>query len=321
MEAMVYRTYGPPGVLRLEDVPTPTPGDGQALVRVHAAALNPLDWHLLRGKPYIVRPTSGWLKPKRNIPGVDVSGVVESVGPGVTDLKPGDEVFGEKSRACAEYVCGAAKLFVPRPVNLTLTEAAAVPVGAVTALQALREKGNLQAGQRVAINGASGGVGTFAVQLAKLMGGHVTGVCSTANVDLVRSLGADAVVDYTREDFTRSDTHYDLIVDNVGNRSLRSLRRALTPGGTAVLVGASKGNWVGPIARMVAARSMARVGRQRLLGMLTDIDRPDLEYVTELVEAGSLRPVIDRTYPLSETADALSYLETMRARGKVIVMP
>ncbi len=321
MKAIVYRTYGSPDILRLEDVPTPTPGDGQVLVRVHAAALNPLDWHLLRGKPYIVRPTSGWLKPKRNIPGVDVAGVVEAVGEGVKDLKPGDEVFGEKTRACAEYVCGAAKLFVRRPVNLTLVEAAAVPVGAVTALQALREKGDLQPGQRVLINGASGGVGTFAVQLAKVMGGHVTGVCSTANVDLVRSLGADAVVDYTREDFTRSGTRYDLLIDNVGNRALLSMRRALKPGGTAVLVGASKGNWVGPIARMVGAQGLARIGAKRLVGMLTDIERPHLEHVRDLIEAGSIRPIIDRTYPLSETGAALRYLETMHARGKVVVTP
>ena len=321
MEAIVYRTYGSPADLRLADVPTPTPGDGQVLVRVRAAALNPLDWHLLRGKPYIVRPTSGWLKPKRNIPGVDVAGVVEAVGEGVTDLQPGDEVFGEKTRACADYVCGSATLFVRRPANLTLTEAAAVPVGAVTALQALREKGDLQAGQRVLINGASGGVGTFAVQLAKLMGGHVTGVCSSANLELVRSLGADAVVDYTREDFTRPAGRYDLVIDNVGNRSLLSLRRALSPGGTAVLVGASKGDWVGPIARMAGARGMARIGEKRLLGMLTNIERSHLEYVKDLIEAGSLRPIIDRTYPLSETGAALRYLETMRARGKVIVTP
>ena len=321
MKAIVYRTYGSPDILRVEEVPTPAPSDGQVLVRVHAAALNPLDWHLLRGKPYIVRPTSGWRRPKRNIPGVDVAGVVEAVGKGVTDLAPGDEVFGEKTRACAEYVCGSAKLFVRRPANLTLAEAAAVPVGAVTALQALREKGNLQSGQRVLINGASGGVGTFAVQLAKIMGAHVTGVCSTVNVDLVRSLGADAVVDYRHEDFSRTGTRYDLVIDNVGNRSLRSLARALTPSGTAVLVGASKGDWVGPIARMVAAKAMARLGDQRLVGMLTDIERHHLEHVRDLIEAGSLRPVVDRTYPLAETGTALHYLETMRARGKVIVAP
>lgn len=319
MQAIVYRSYGPPASLRLEDVPTPVPTDGQVLVRVHAAALNPLDWHLLRGKPYIVRPTSGWRKPKRNIPGVDVAGIVEAVGAGVTDLRPGDEVFGEKTRACAEYVCGPERLFVRRPANLSLVESAAVPVGSITALQALREKGNVQPGQRVLINGAAGGVGTFAVQLGKVFGAHVTGVCSTPNVDLVASLGADEVVDYTRDDFTRPRGTYDLIVDNVGNRSLRALRRALAPGGTAVLVGASKGDWIGPIARMVAAQTMSRFGDLRMVGMLTDIERSHLEYVKELIEAGSLRPVIDRTYPLSETAAGLSYLESMRARGKVVV--
>ena len=319
MKAIVYRRYGSPDVLRLEEVPTPIPKDGEVLVRVHAASVNPLDWHLLRGKPYIVRPTSGWRKPKRNIPGVDVAGVVEAVGRDVTLVKPGDEVFGEKSRACAEYVCGPEKLFVHKPANMTLEQAAALPVGAITALQALREKGRLQPGQRVLINGASGGVGTFAVQLGKHLGGEVTGVCSTVNVDMVRSLGADHVIDYTREDFTRVGRTYDLIVDNVGNRSLLAMRHALAPNGTAVLVGASKGDWVGPVARMLAASQLSRFGSRRFVGMLTDIERDDLLYLRELAEAGKISPVIDRRYPLSEVPEAIRYLETMRARGKVII--
>ncbi|MGI8828972.1 MAG: NAD(P)-dependent alcohol dehydrogenase [Candidatus Limnocylindria bacterium] len=319
MKAIVYRTYGSPDVLKLQEVDKPMPGDGDVLVRVQAASVNPLDWHLLRGLPYIVRPTAGWRKPKRNIPGVDVAGVVEAVGRNVTRLKPGDEVFGEKSRACAEYVCGSEKLFVRKPVNLTPEQAAAVPVGAITALQALREKGGIQAGQTVLINGASGGVGTFAVQLAKHFGAEVTGVCSTRNVDLVRSIGADHVIDYTDEDFTRSGQRYDLVIDNVGNRSLLALRRALSPTGTLVLVGASKGNWIAPIARILAARQLSRFGNQKLVGMLTDISREDLEYVTELIEAGKVTPVIDRTYPLREVPDAIRYLETMRARGKVVI--
>jgi NADPH:quinone reductase-like Zn-dependent oxidoreductase len=318
MKAIVYRTYGSPDVLRLEDVPTPVPRDGEVLVRVHAASVNPLDWHLLRGKPYIVRPTAGWRKPKRNIPGVDVAGVVEEVGRGVTLVKPGDEVFGEKSRACAEYVCGPEKLFVQRPANLTLEQAAALPVGAITALQALREKGNVRPGEAVLINGASGGVGTFAVQLAKHLGADVTGVCSTVNVELVRSLGADHVVDYTREDFTRG-RRYDLIVDNVGNRSLLAMRRALAPNGRAVLVGASKGDWVGPIARLLAAQQLSRFGTRRFVGMLTDIERDDLFFLKELAEAGRISPVIDRRYPLSEVPQAIRYVETMRARGKVVI--
>lgn len=319
MKAIVYRTYGSPDVLELQEVDKPMPGDGDVLVRVQAASVNPLDWHLLRGRPYIVRPTAGWRKPKRNIPGVDVAGVVEAVGRNVTRLRPGDEVFGEKSRACAEYVCGSEKLFVRKPVNLTPEQAAAVPVGAITALQALREKGGIQAGQTVLINGASGGVGTFAVQLAKYFEAEVTGVCSTRNVDLVRSIGADHVIDYTDQDFTRSGQRYDLIIDNVGNRSLLALRRALSPTGTLVLVGAPKGNWIAPIARILAARQLSRFGNQKLVGMLTDISREDLEYVTELIEAGKVTPVIDRTYPLREVPDAIRYLETMRARGKVVI--
>jgi NADPH:quinone reductase-like Zn-dependent oxidoreductase len=319
MKAIVYRSYGSPDVLRLEEVPKPEVKDGEVLVRVHAAAINPLDWHLLRGKPYIVRPTSGWLKPKRNIPGIDVAGVVEAVGREVTELHAGDEVFGEKSRACAEYVAGPAKLFMHKPANLTLEQAAAVPVAAATALQALRDKGKIQAGQKVLINGASGGVGMFAVQLAKSFGAEVTGVCSTPNVDLVRSLGADHAIDYTQQNFTRGKERYDLIIDNAGSRSLLAMSRVLAPTGTLVLVGASKGNWIGPIARILGASQLSRFGSKKMMGMLTDIQREDLAVLKELIEAGKITPVIDRTYPLSETADAIRYLETMRARAKVII--
>ncbi|HEX7197642.1 MAG TPA: NAD(P)-dependent alcohol dehydrogenase [Candidatus Limnocylindria bacterium] len=319
MKAIVYRTYGSPDILRLEEVPRPEVRDGDVLVRVHAAAVNPLDWHLLRGQPYIVRPTSGWRTPKRNIPGVDVAGVVEAVGRDVTQLKPGDEVFGEKTRACAEYVGGPARLFVHKPANLTLEQAAAIPVGGATALQSLRDHGHVQPGQRVLINGASGGVGTFTVQLAKHFGAEVTGVCSTRNVELVRSLGADYVIDYTREDFARGPHRYDLIIDNAGNRSLLALRRALAPNGRAVLVGASKGNWLGPVARMFAAGQLSRFGSRKLGFMLTDIEREDLIFLKEVVEAGSVTPVIDRSFPLAGVPDALRYLETMRARGKVII--
>ena len=319
MKAIVYRRYGSPDILRLEDVDKPVPKDGDVLVRVHAASINPLDWHLLRGKPYIVRPTSGWRKPKRNIPGVDVAGVVEAVGRDVTLVKPGDEVFGEKTRACAEYVCGPEKLFVHKPANVTLEQAAAIPVGGVTALQALREKGQIQPGQKVLINGASGGVGTFAVQLARHFGAEVTGVTSTPNLELVRSIGAHHVVDYTQDDFTLSGEHYDLIIDNAGNRSLMAMRRALAPGGTVVIVGASKGNWIGPIARMLAGQQMSRFGNKTFKSMLTDIERDDLLFLKDLVDAGTVTPVIDRRYPLSEVPEAIRYLETMRARGKVII--
>ncbi len=321
MKAIVYREYGSPDVLGLQEVAKPVPKDDEVLVRVHTASLNPLDWHLLRGLPYIVRPTSGWLKPKRNITGVDVAGVVEAVGRNVTQFQPGDEVFGEKSRACAEYVCGPENLFVRKPANLTFEQAATVPVGAVTALQALRDKGKVQPGQKVLINGASGGVGTFAVQLAKSFGTDVTGVCSTTNVELVRSLGADHVIDYTRENFTRSRQRYDLIVDNVGNHSLMALRRVLAATGTLVVVGIdpSKGNWIGPLARMLGAQVLSRFGSRKLGFMLTDMKREDLLFLTELIEAGKVTPVIDRRYPLSEVPDAVRYLETMRARGKVVI--
>ena len=319
MKAIVYRTYGSPDVLELQEVPKPVPKDADVLVRVHAAALNPLDWHLLRGLPYIVRQSAGWRRPKRNIPGVDVAGVVEAVGRNVTTLKPGDEVFGEKSRACAEYVSGPEKLFVRKPANLTLEQAAAVPVGAVTALQALRDKGRVQPGQNVLINGASGGVGTFAVELAREFGANVTGVCSTPNVELVRSLGAVEVIDYTREDFTRSAQRYDLIVDNVGNRSLLACRRVMAPNGILVVVGAPEGRWVAPVARVLWAVLLSRFGSRKFVPHLTDTTRDDLEFLTELIEAGKLIPVIDRRYPLSEVPEAIRYLETMRARGKVVI--
>ena len=207
-------------------------------------SVNPLDWHLLRGHPYFARTSAGWRTPKRSIPGVDVAGRVEAVGKNVTRFKPGDEVFGEKSRGCAEYVCAREAMLVPKPATLTFEEAAAIPAAGVTALTALRDKGRIQAGQRVLINGASGGVGTFAVQIAKADGSEVTGICSGPNMNLVRSLGADHVIDYTRDDFTRTGTRYDLIIDNVGNRSLRDLRRILAPNGTLVIVGAPKGRWI-----------------------------------------------------------------------------
>jgi NADPH:quinone reductase-like Zn-dependent oxidoreductase len=319
MKAMVYRRYGSPDVLKLQDVDKPVVKDGDVLVRVHTAALNPFDWHLLRGWPYIVRQSAGWRTPKRNIPGIDVSGVVEAVGRNVTLLQPGDEVFGEKSRACAEYVSGPETLFVHRPTNLTLEQAATIPVAAVTALQALREKGRIQAGQSVLINGASGGVGTFAVQLAKAFGAEVTGVCSTPNVELVRSIGADDVIDYTREDFTRGAKCYDLIVDNVGNHSLLALRHVLTPSGTLVIVGAPKGNWIAPIARIFGAQVLSRFGRRKLVALLADVQRDDLLFLKGLIEAGKVTPVIDRRYQLSEVPEAIRCLETMRARGKLVI--
>ncbi|MEO5985899.1 MAG: NAD(P)-dependent alcohol dehydrogenase [Candidatus Limnocylindria bacterium] len=319
MKAMTYRKYGSPDVLSLENVPMPTFGDDGVLARVRAASVNPLDWHFLRGQPYIVRTSSGLRTPKRNIPGVDVAGVVEAIGSGVTALRVGDEVWGEKSRACAEYVAGPERLFIAKPAHITFEEAAAIPAAGVTALQALRDKGNVKPGQKVLVNGASGGVGTFAVQIAKADGAEVTGVTSSPNVEMVRSLGADHVIDYTAGDFTRGSTRYDLIIDNAANRSLRSMRRVLTPTGTLVLVGASKGKWIAPIARMFAAGILSRFGSQRLLGHLTDTRREDLETMNELIASGKVKPMIDRCYPLAEVPEAIRYLETMRARAKVII--
>ena len=320
MKAIVYHRYGSPDELKLEDIDKPVVKDRDVLVRVHAVSVNPLDWHLLRGHPYLARATAGLRKPKRHIPGVDVAGRVEAVGKDVTRFKPGDEVFGEKSRGCAEYVSAPEDLLALKPARLTLVEAAAIPAAGVTALQAIRDKGRLQPGQKVLIIGASGGVGTFAVQIAKALGADVTGVCSTPNVDMVRSIGADAVIDYTREDFTRSGRRFDLIIDNVGGRSLRSLRRVLAPTGTLVFVGAPKGKWIlGTFVTLVLGSLLTRFGSQRLLGHLTDTRQEDLVAMSELIEAGKVTPVIDRCYPLNETPDALRYLETLRARGKVVI--
>ena len=317
MKAIVYRSYGSPDRLRLEEVPKPEVKDGEVLVRIHAAAINPLDWHLLRGMPYIVRPTSGWLKPKRNVPGIDVAGVIEAVGRDVTEFHAGDEVFGEKSRACAEYVAGPAKLFMHKPANLTLEEAAAVPVAAATALQALRDKGKIQAGQKVLINGASGGVGTFAVQLAKWFGAEVTGVCSTSNVDLVHSLGADHVIDYTREDFTEGGQRYDLILDNVGNQSMGRTRRALAPTGTLISNGG--GHAGGKLGRTVRAMLASMVVRQQAGPSVKTQNHDDLVALKALIETGKVTPVIDRTYPLAETPAAIGHVAAGHARGTVVL--
>jgi NADPH:quinone reductase-like Zn-dependent oxidoreductase len=319
VKAIVGKEYGSPAGLELQEVDKPLLDDDGVLVRVRAASVNPLDWHVMRGLPYLVRLTEGLRKPKRTIPGVDVAGHVEAVGRNVTQFQAGDEVFGHRGGAFAEYVRGAEKNFVPKPAGLTFEQAAAVPVAGCTALQALRDKGQLQPGQRVLINGAAGGVGTFAVQIAKALGADVTGVCSTTNVDLVRSIGADQVIDYTEEDFTRSGQRYDLILDAVGNRSLSDCRRVLGSSGTLVLVGAAEGNWVAPVVLPLKALVLSRFVRQRLLALLATIDKKDIVVLKELIEAGELTPVIDRTYPLSETPEAIRYLEAGHARGKVVI--
>lgn len=319
MKAILAPRYGSPDVLRLEAVEKPTPGDDEVLIEVHAAGLNAADWHLLRADPPLVRLMGfGLLKPKNEILGADVAGVVEAVGSDVTAFEPGDDVFGDLS-ACghggfAEYVCAPEEALAPKPSNSTFEEAAAVPVAAVTALQGLRDEGGIRRGQRVLVTGASGGVGTFAVQLARSFGAEVTGVCSTGKVDLVRSIGADHVVDYTREDYTKRGERYDLILDAGGYRSIFDCRRALRSDGTYEFVGGStrrlfEAMLLGPALSMIDGRTMG--------GVMAEPNREDLIELRGLVEAGEVVPVIDRHFPLEEVPDAIRYLEGGHARGKV----
>ena len=320
MKAIVFERYGGPDALELRELETPAPADDQVLVSVRAASVNPVDWHRMRGEPYFLRMGEGRTRPKNDGLGADVAGVVEAVGADVTHVGPGDEVFGMSIRTLAEHVAASAEGIVPKPANLTFEQAAAVPVAAITALQGLRDKGGIQAGQKVLVNGASGGVGTFAVQIAKSFGAEVTGVTSTGNVELVRSLGADHVVDYTREDFTRSGGRYDLVLDAVSNRSLRAFRRILNPDATLVLVGAGKGRSGGrPLLRVVRALLLRRFVSQKVETFLAQRNRDDLLFLKELLESGKVTPVIDRTYALSEAADAIRHLETGHARGKIVV--
>lgn len=319
MKAILQGRYGSPDVLELRDVDVPEIGDDRVLVRVRAASVNALDWHFLRGEPFPVRLSEGLRRPKSSLTGSDVAGVVEAVGKDVTEIRPGDEVFGTSRGTFAEFVRGREARLVPLPVGFSFEQAAAVPVAATTALQALRDQGRVQPGQTVLINGAGGGVGTFAVQLAKAFGAIVTGVSSTKNMDLMRSIGADDVIDYTREDFTQRRQRFDLIVDIAGTRSLSACRRALTPHGTYVVVGGPGGRWIRPADRFVKVLVLSRFVRQRLVGVGAQINRDDLLVLKELMEAGKLTPVIDRTYPLSEVPDAIRYVEERHARGKVVI--
>ena len=323
MKAIVYCDYGSADVLRLADVEKPAPGDEQILVKVHAAALNPLDWHFVRGTPYVMRLQSGLRKPKVVQLGVDFAGTVEAVGKNVTQFKPGDDVFGGRTGAFAQYLCVRAdRAVVAKPANLSFEQAAAIPIAAVTALQGLRDKGQVQPGQSVLINGASGGVGTFAVQIAKTLGADVTGVCSTRNLELVRSLGADRVIDYTREDFTKSGSTYDLILDTVGNRSLADLRRVLAPKARCVMIGGggpNDGKWIGALGRPVLALAQSPFIGQEMRMMLAELNKKDLTLLGELIQAGKVTPVIDRRYSLSEVPAAIRYLEEGHARGKVVI--
>ena len=320
MKAIVYRCYGSADVLELEDIEKPTPADDEVLVKVVAAAVNPLDWHYMRGSPYLMRLGTGIGAPKYTRLGVDFAGTVEAVGSKVTRFKPGDEVFGGGRGAYAEYVTVRAdRSLVFKPANVTFEQAAAVPIAAITALQALRDRGKIEPGQKVLINGASGGVGTFAVQIAKSFGAEVTGVCSTRNVEMVRSLGADHVIDYTQENYTESGNHYDLIIDMVGNYSLSTNRRVLSPEGKFVIIGGPKGNWLAPLIGPVKAAMLSPFVDQEFGMMIAKMDREDLNELGVLMQAGRVTSVIDRRYRLSEVAEAIRYSEEGHARGKIII--
>jgi NADPH:quinone reductase-like Zn-dependent oxidoreductase len=321
MKAIIQERFGPPDVLRLVDTDAPEVGVDDVLIRVRAAALNPADWHILRGDPLVARLMGvGLTKPKSRVAGVDAAGVVEAVGTNVRGLQPGDEVLGFFRGAFAEYACATEGKVVPKPASLTFEQAAAVPIGATTALRGIRDVGAVTAGQRVLVNGAGGGVGTFAVQIAAAMDAEVTGVCSTGNVELVRSIGAAHVIDYTKEDFTAGPTRYDVILDNVSNLPLAQLRGVLTPKGTLVLNGGgSPGHVFGPVAGLLKAVVVNLFVSQRLRPLPSKQKREELLAVTELIGGGKLTPVVDSTYPLVDTAEGLRYVEQGHARGKAVV--
>ena len=320
MKAIVQDRYGSADVLELRDIDRPGIGDDQVLVRVHAAAVHVGDWHLMAGLPYLVRMGFGLRAPKLAVRGTDLAGTVETVGKDVTRFQPGDAVFGTGAGAFAEYTVAGEDKLAPMPAGLGFDGAATVPTSGTAALQGLRDVGNLQPGQRALIIGAAGGVGSFAVQIAKALGAHVTGVCSTTKVDLVRSIGADEVIDYTREDFAASEHRYDLIVDTAGNRSLSQLRRALAARGTLVIVGSEGGDrWIGGIDRQLRATVLSSFVSQKLSTFFSKQNQEDLEALRTLIESGHVRPVIDRTYPLDEVPDAIRYLHEGHARGKVVI--
>jgi NADPH:quinone reductase-like Zn-dependent oxidoreductase len=322
MQAMTRDRYGSPDVLKLENVKTPIPGEKQVLLRVHAASINPYDWHFLRGMPLIARPTaSGLMKPKHRILGSDAAGTVEAVGAGATRFRAGDEVYGlVENGGLAEYLTVAEDQLALKPRNLTFDQAAAVPLAGTTALQGLRDAGHLEPCQRVMIIGASGGVGSFAVQIARAFGAQVTGVCSTGNVELVRSLGAEHVIDYTREDLTQDTERYDLVFQLAGMHSAAALRRVLTPHGTLVLSsGDSTDQVLGPLGRILGAVLLNSFVSQNLRTFLAKPSAQDLKTLADLIESDKVTPVIERTYPLAEAAEAMRHVETGHTRGKVVI--
>jgi NADPH:quinone reductase-like Zn-dependent oxidoreductase len=319
MKAILQARYGSPEVLELRDVAVPEVGQDGILVRVRAASVNALDWHLLRGEPLPARMDAGLRRPKSSATGTDVAGIVEEVGLDVKSFQPGDQVFGTSRGTFAEFVRAREARLVPMPEGFSFEQAAAVPVAATTALQALRDQGKVEAGQAVLINGAGGGVGTFAVQIAKSFGAGVTAVSGTRNMDLLRSLGADEVIDYTQDDFTQRRQAFDVVIDIAGTRSLSACRRALKPDGTYVLVGGPSGRWIRPMDRFVQVVALRRFVRQRLRSFIAQVNKEDLLFLKGLMETGKLTPAIDRTFPLSEIPAAIRYVEERRASGKVVI--
>ena len=323
MQAIAQDRYGAPEALELREVATPAIGEHDVLVHVRAASANPYDLHFMRGLPYIVRGAAsagfGIRGPRRAIRGRDLAGVVDAVGSQVAQFQPGDDVYGVGLGTFAGYACASDGELAAKPANLTFEQAAAMPVAATTALKAIRDHGRVKPGARVLVNGAAGGVGTFAVQIANAYGGEVTGVCSTHNVEMVRSIGADHVIDYTAEDFTRGPDRYDLILDLVGNHPVSACRRALAPNGTLLLSHGGRSSWFGPFGQILRALVASRFSSQRLFAFTAQVTTDDLLALKELVEGGKVTPVIDRTYPLAEGADAMRYLEAGHARGKVVI--
>ena len=320
MRAAVHRCYGSPDVVRIETLAKPIPADHELLIRVQASSVNPYDWHMMSGEPYLLRPSSGWGAPQDISLGKDFAGTVEAVGKLVTGFKPGDEVFGLGSGAFAQYLRSPDSTVVMKPANVTFDEAAAVPIAGLTALQGLRDQGQLRSGQKVLINGAGGGVGTFAVQIAKALGAEVTAVTNSGSLELVRSIGADHVIDYTHEDFTLRPEQYNLILDLAGNHPLSAYRRVLTPDGTYVIAGdTSKGRWTGPVASLGKTLVVAKFVKQKLVAFIADINQADLATLADMLQTGKVKPVIDRRYPLEQIAAAIRYQQTGHARGKVVV--
>lgn len=320
MKAIVRREYGPPESLGFEEVPMPeVDGETDVIVKVRASSINAYDWHVLRGEPYLVRVKDGYRHPKTHGMGIDVAGTITAVGAKVTRFKVGDDVFGFAVGALAEYVEAAEAKLVAKPASMTFETAATLSCAGVTALGVLRDKAGVKPGQTVLVNGAAGGVGSFAVQIAKALGATVTAVCSTRNVERVRALGADEVVDYTSEDFSRRGKRYDVVVDAVGNRSLRALRRSLTPRGTLVVAGGGKGKWIGPLSLILKVLVVNPFVRQQLGAYMAQITSENLESLSALVESGAVVPMIDRSYSLNEAPEAIAYVEVGHARGKVVV--